>query len=171
MHSKKIRTNITTVYLQDSGRKTSLLTDRKFSLLLDSAIKVFENFLLKSKFVATAESIEYNLSFCGKAKIKSLNQQYLSKDKVTDVLSFPLNDFYHENDNAHSHINLGDIFICKEVAYQQSVEFNISYNQELIQLFVHGLLHLFGLDHELSKKEEREMVQLEQKFIKMIYRK
>ena len=92
MRSKIIKTNITTVYLQDSGRKTSLLSDRKFTLLLDSAIKVFESFLLKSKFVSTVESIEYNLSFCGKAKIKSLNQLYLSKDKVTDVLSFPAID-------------------------------------------------------------------------------
>ena len=133
MHSKIIKPNITTVYLHDSGRKSSLLADRKVTLLLDSAIRVFESFLLKSKFMSTVESIEYTLTFCGKAKIKSLNQLYLSKDKITDVLSFPLNDFYHEKDNAHSHINLGDIFICKEVAYQQSVEFNISYYLDLIQ--------------------------------------
>lgn len=171
MRSRIIKTNITTVYLQDSGRKASLLSDIKLTLLLDLATKVFDSFLLKNKLLVDVESIEYTLNFCGKSKIKSLNQLYLRKNKVTDVLSFPLNDFYHESNDACAHVNLGDIFICKEVAYQQSVEFNISYHQELIQLYVHGMLHLFGLDHELSKEEERKMVKLEEKFMRMIYRK
>ena len=95
-----------------------------------------------------------------------------NKNKATDVLSFPIFDtmrFESADWVRPGHIvNLGDIFICKDVALEQSKEFQVSLEEELLHLFIHGLLHLCGFDHEISEEEEVLMFGLEEKLIKQI---
>jgi probable rRNA maturation factor len=65
-------------------------------------------------------------------------------------------------------VNLGDIFICREVALRQSKEFNVTLEEEILHLFIHGVLHLCGFDHEISEKEEVIMCEHEDMLVKQI---
>jgi probable rRNA maturation factor len=76
-------------------------------------------------------------------EIKKLNKLYRQKNKVTDVLSFNLDD---------KNI-LGEIVICLAQAKQQAKEKKTSLEAELKLLLTHGTLHLLGYDHERSEIE------------------
>ena len=102
---------------------------------------------------------EISLSFCSAAEIQALNLQYRDKDYVTDVLSFPA-----ANDGLELPI-LGDIVICVQRAQEQAEELGHSLTRELAFLFVHGLLHLLGYDHEVSEDEERIMFNLQDQIL------
>ena len=111
--------------------------------------------------------VEMTLTICGIAKMRSLNRQYCDQNRPTDVLSFPL----HHNLKEEGYAGLprpclGDIYICREVALEQSVKFQLSYYEELCHLFVHGFLHLLGYDHEISQRAEKEMLQCEDDLLK-----
>lgn len=133
-----------------------------------------ENYLKKNQHFKGVKDVSLVLTLCGKAKIKNLNREYRAKDKVTDVLSFGV----HENlrpdlgpfDQNLPVMELGDIFICREVAKKQASEFQISYEMEVLHQLVHGFLHLLGFDHELSLSEEKIMEKEEAKLVKTIYK-
>jgi probable rRNA maturation factor len=92
---------------------------------------------------------------------KNLNLQYLEKDYPTDVLSFPFNEELPDG------FYIGDIFICYPVAGIQAKENNVSLQEELFRLMVHGILHLLGYDHEKDTGEmETLQEQLVDKYIK-----
>lgn len=105
--------------------------------------------LEKSKQVTDKE---ISLSFCTAAEIQALNNRYRAIDSVTDVLSFPAMPDLP---------TLGDIVICVSRAQEQADELGHSLKRELAFLFVHGLLHLLGYDHEVSEDEERIMFDLQ----------
>ncbi|NPA87585.1 rRNA maturation RNase YbeY [Caminibacter pacificus] len=81
-------------------------------------------------------------------EIKELNKAYRNKDKATDVLSFPLEDM--------PGMPLGSIVISIDTAKKGAQEFGHSVNDEIKLLFIHGLLHLLGYDHETDNGEMRE---------------
>ena len=87
---------------------------------------------------------------------KNLNLQYLEKDYPTDVLSFPLNEELPDG------FYIGDIFICYPIAAIQAKENNVSLQEELFRLMVHGILHLQGYDHE---KDTGQMETLQEQLI------
>jgi probable rRNA maturation factor len=113
--------------------------------------------------------LNFSITLCGDAKIKKLNSQYRDKNKITDVLSFPLNESLRNVDEFDiflGKIELGDIFICKSKCIKQAKEFNLNFFEEFLHLAVHGFLHLCGYDHEISLKEEKHMEKLEETIIK-----
>ena len=59
------------------------------------------------------------------------------------------------------HWPLGDIVISVATANRQRVEYGLSEAEELERLFIHGLVHLLGYDHELSEAEDRRMRRVE----------
>jgi probable rRNA maturation factor len=87
---------------------------------------------------------------------KNLNLQYLEKDYPTDVLAFPFNEELPEG------FYIGDIFICYPIAEIQAKENNVSLQQELFRLMVHGILHLRGYDHE---KDTGQMETLQEQLL------
>jgi probable rRNA maturation factor len=82
--------------------------------------------------------------------MRELNNQFREKDKTTDVLSFPFEadefDFSEEE-------TLGDIIISAEQAAKQAEENNLTFEREIKQLILHGILHLCGYDHETDDGE------------------
>ena len=82
------------------------------------------------------------VSLVNEKEIQLLNKQYRKKDKVTDVLSFG----FEENTDPEKEL-LGQIIICPVQANRQKGK-ERSLKSELNTLFVHGLLHIFGFDHE-----------------------
>ncbi len=80
--------------------------------------------------------------------IKALNAQHRGKDSATDVLSFPLGE-------EMTHTPLGAIVISKDFVEQKSKELGHTKQEELTLLFIHGLLHLLGFDHETDEGQMR----------------
>lgn len=107
--------------------------------------------------VKNIESIQVSVLICGEQKIRKLNRDFRHKDKVTDVLSFPSYENLRKIKNNDKNLFIGDLAICHQKVRQQAKQFNISYMDEFIHLFFHGLIHLLGYDHEISEEEERLM--------------
>ncbi len=82
-------------------------------------------------------------------QIQKINKEYRDIDKPTDVLSFP----YEEMPMAP----LGSIVISIDYVQNKAKEFGHSEEDEFTLLFIHGLLHLLGYDHECDNGEMREM--------------
>ena len=94
---------------------------------------------------------EISINFVDDTKIKQLNKQYLGKDTATNVLSFSLREDEYGNINPQV---LGDIIISVETAQKDAVYGNLTVDQEIDFLIIHGLLHLLGYDHENTTKKE-----------------
>ncbi len=95
---------------------------------------------------------EFNVIIVDSDKIRMLNKEYRKIDKVTDVISFALEDddtFQLENYRV-----LGDIYICLEQALKQADDYGHSFKRELSFLAIHGLLHLLGYDHRTEEEEK-----------------
>ena len=82
-------------------------------------------------------------------EIQVLNKEHRNIDKATDVLSFPL-EFDMPN------MPLGSIVISVDFVDEKAKEYNHSFEDELKLLFIHGLLHLVGFDHEVDNGEHRQ---------------
>lgn len=99
------------------------------------------------------ENAEFNIIFVDQDTIHEINKTYRGIDRVTDVISFALED----NKTIELDVRLlGDIYICVERAKEQALEYGHSFLRELAFLSIHGLLHLLGYDH--MKKEEEEIM-------------
>lgn len=85
------------------------------------------------------------IAFVSDKRIRELNRQFRGIDKATDVLSFPA--------DGPDRLNLGDIAISTETAATQAKENGLSFDDEIAQLILHGLLHLSGYDHETDNGE------------------
>lgn len=98
-------------------------------------------------------------------QIKRLNDQYRHKNRPTNVLSFPFRDGADEFPVDLPIKELGDIIISVETAMREAVEYSISFDDRMNWLMVHGMLHLLGYDHELSKREEKGMLKKERELL------
>ena len=123
-------------------------TDEDLEEYMDTLNKVLKHALEYEK----VDNSEFNIIFVSSEKIHEINREYRKVDRVTDVISFALED---NMEIELDHRLLGDIYICVERAHEQAVEYGHSFLRELCFLSVHGLLHLLGYDH---MKEEEEKV-------------
>jgi len=97
---------------------------------------------------------ELSLLLTDDAEICQLNKTYRDRDHATDVLSFPQDE---DAVNESGDTLLGDVVISVETAARQAEEHHLSFNEELILLAIHGILHLLGYDHERSPQDARIM--------------
>ena len=100
---------------------------------------------------------DINYIFCSKEYLKKMNNDYLTKNYETDVISF---DF--SNDNKIS----GDIYISTETVKKNSSIFNVGFINELKRVMVHGLLHLLNYNDK-SKQELKIMREKENFYINL----
>lgn len=102
------------------------------------------------------DGAEVSLVFTGDDSIATLNQAWRGKSGPTNVLTFP-----QAEPPAISAVPLlGDIIFADGVMRKEAAELNISFEAHLSHLLVHGLLHIFGYDHE-NDKDAEEMETLE----------
>ena len=99
-----------------------------------------------------------------------MNRDYRNIDKATDVISFAMLDSLDEVSHDDSDLDLGDIFISVQTASEQAKSLNQSVNREILFLFIHGLLHLLGYDHQ-NLEEETVMFNLQEEIIDEITKK
>lgn len=112
--------------------------------------------------VMDAKESIFTIIFVTPEEIHELNKQYRGVDRVTDVISFALEDAH---DVSLSDVRvLGDIYICIDRMKEQAIEYGHSETRELSFLTVHGLLHLLGYDHQ-TKEDEEVMFGLQRKIL------
>lgn len=85
--------------------------------------------------------------------MRELNAEYRDKDSVTDVLSFPMDAPFTEQ--SVFDMPLGSIIIAESFVREKAKEHGHTIQDELSLLFIHGLLHLLGFDHESDDGEMR----------------
>jgi len=152
----------------DYNSSVNLTTTQK--RLIKDILLVFNKVMFKTitkKLQIKVNEIYISISICGDTKIKSLNSKFRNINKITDVLSFPIQENLKNGVyDPTPAMELGDIYICKSVALKQAKEASIHLRTELLHLMVHGFLHLCGYDHELSDMDEKEMFDLEDQLVK-----
>ena len=125
--------------------------------LLDNEIKIqtwIENLISKKGF----ELGEINYIFCDDDYLHKLNVEFLSHDTLTDIISF---------DNTIGKIISGDIFISTQRVKDNSITFEVTFDEELQRVMAHGILHFMGFKDKTDdeKSEMRNQENLAIKFI------
>ena len=133
--------------------------DEDLSLQLDELKELLKN-VCKDENLGNGE---FNVIIVSEEKIQELNKTYRNIDRVTDVISFALED--DETFNISGYRVLGDIYICIEQARRQAEEYGHSFKRELSFLAIHGLLHLLGYDH-MEKHDEEVMFNKQEEVLK-----
>lgn len=107
------------------------------------------------------DNVVFNVIFVDNDTIRNINREYRHIDKVTDVISFALED--NEEITFEFGRLLGDIYISVPRMKEQAKEYGHSEKREMAFLTIHGLLHLLGYDH--MTKEDEEVMFKEQELI------
>jgi rRNA maturation RNase YbeY len=102
---------------------------------------------------------DINYIFCDDEYLVEINQQYLNHDTLTDIISFD----YSVGNELH-----GDIFISIDRVKENAVDFNVSLDEELKRVMVHGVLHYCGYKDK-SERDELLMRSKEDEKIKMFH--
>jgi probable rRNA maturation factor len=100
---------------------------------------------------------DINYIFCDDEYLVQINEQYLDHDTLTDIISFD----YSVGNELH-----GDIFISIERVADNAKDYNVTFDEELKRVLVHGILHYCGYkdktdqDEEIMRKKENEKIQM-----------
>jgi probable rRNA maturation factor len=126
--------------LNQTSRKFSAKRLQKF---VDAIVKVLKNKTLAKK--------ELTVVFVTPKQMQKLNREHRSKDYVTDVLSFA----------ALEEGQLGELVICLQKIQSQAKEHSLSFEEELLYMLLHGILHLLGYEHETNATDAKKMFALQ----------
>ena len=99
--------------------------------------------------------------FTGNNKILEINQQFLKHSYYTDIITF--------NYNYENYIS-GDIYISIDTVRTNSLLYQVTFEEELYRVMIHGILHLIGFDDK-SKKDKIEMKEQENNNLEILYSK
>ena len=100
---------------------------------------------------------DINYVFCDDDYILQINQQYLNHDYYTDIISFD----YCVGNELH-----GDIFISIDRVRENAADYNVSFDEELKRVLIHGVLHYCGYkdkteeDEQLMRSKEDVKIQM-----------
>jgi probable rRNA maturation factor len=107
-------------------------------------------FVGKALKVVPAGGAGVTVAFVSDRAMRELNRRWRGKRGTTDVLSFPAGqDEFEKAEGA----TLGDVVVSVEQAGRQAAEHGLTFENEVEQLILHGLLHLCGYDHETDGGE------------------
>ena len=157
-----------------------VINNQKEFKLNENKIKKISDYLFKK--LENEESSELNVVFIGSDEIKDVNNKYRSIDKKTDVLSFSYMDdkkifgFIEDAESFKDEFGfftVGEILICPSAAQENIKIYNKGWDleKELVFLIIHGLLHIYGYDHEgedkkkkMEQKQEEMLREVEEEF-------
>lgn len=126
-------------------------------------LKRAENFALCVLGLMGKDNWDLSLLFCADDFIRTLNRDYRNKDEATDVLSFPMGDSIEEE--GRTIFIAGDIVISIPALERNAEEFEVSADEELRRLILHGILHLSGRDHEDNSPQQPMLMEQEEMMI------
>lgn len=102
---------------------------------------------------------DINYVFCDDEYILEINKQYLDHDYYTDIISFD----YSVGNELH-----GDVFVSIDRVKENANDFDVTFDEELKRVIIHGILHYIGFKDK-SKQEELLMRQKENEKIAMFH--
>ncbi len=130
---------------------------------LESGIKIKKNSVHNAvKIIKTAlnKSISsLDVNFVGTETIYFINQKFLGHKYATDVIGF---DYSNESNSFD-----GEIFICIDVAKENSKRFKVTFDNELKRLLIHGLLHFSNYD-DRTVAQKKKMKAAEDAILKLL---
>ena len=127
---------------------------------------IIEKVVNKAFEIERVKNASCSIIIVDNSYIHKLNKEYRGIDRVTDVISFALEDDKNMVIPDGTRL-LGDIYISLDKAKEQAEEYGHSLERELCFLAVHGIYHLLGYDHE--KEEEAEVMFKKQEEVLMEY--
>lgn len=98
------------------------------------------------------------IAFVGRARSQRLNHRFRAKKKPTDVLSF----------SAVEPGSLGELVVCVPLVKAQARAHDLTVNEELGYLVLHGMLHLLGYEHERGGAQARRMFALQDRLFESL---
>jgi len=105
---------------------------------------------IRKNFNLNIRSLEIN--FVSRETIRKVNNEYLSHDYSTDIITF---DYSNERN-----ILDGEIIISLKDAEENSKKYHVTFDNELLRLIIHGILHLLGYD-DVTLPKKRVMKKIE----------
>lgn len=118
-----------------------------------------------AKTLNSAPDTEMSITIVDDEEIRRINREYRNTDRVTDVISFAIED--DDDDFAGFEgipENIGDIFVAPGKVREQAVDYGHSFDREFGYTIVHGFLHLNGYDH-IKPEDEAIMIPLQEKIL------
>ena len=123
--------------------------------------KILSEIYNKSDLININKKNYISVSFAGDKKIIELNKRFRKINLPTNVLSFP--SLIQKNNTNF----LGDIIFAAETIFREAKRDKKSFKSHLIHLFIHGVLHLIGYDHQ-TENNAKIMENLEIKILESL---
>jgi len=120
---------------------------RKVKTLVNEIIKSEEKIPGDISFIITSDDY-----------IRNLNNQFLNHDYFTDVISF---NYSIKNKVA------GEIYISEDTVRRNSIDYNVAFDNEMLRVMIHGVLHLVGYDDK-TDTEKQVMTRLEDTWMNVL---
>ena len=148
-------------------------------LILESLDKKINNKKIASavfEALGQKDKLKAEVVFVSASEIQDLNKTTRGVDRVTDVLSYPtltnvrgkvLKAKNYKNECEKNTLFIGSIVLCEDKIKAQAKELGHSEARERTYLIVHGLMHLFGYDHE-TDKDKKQMRKMEKKALMLL---
>lgn len=111
------------------------------------------------------KTLSLSLVVIGPSAMKKLNNSYRKKNKPTDVLSFSRMEGFTFPTIQYE---IGEVILCLDVARKQAKENKLSLKEEIQRLTIHGVLHLFGYDHETNERDAKIMFTLQEAILESL---
>ena len=95
--------------------------------------------------------------FCNDARILEVNRKFLNHDYFTDIITF---------DNSRGRMVSGDMFISLDTVASNADGIGVPYDQEMMRVIIHGVLHLCGIndkgpgEREIMERHENEALEM-----------
>jgi len=115
-------------------------------------------FLVCEEVKLKAQSISF--IFSPDKDLAEMHGKYLDDPSKTDVITFNLDEESVE----------GEVYISFDRAKEQSIEFGVTFEEEIVRLMIHGILHLSGYD-DIEEMDQKEMKNVENRLVTLIVKK
>lgn len=138
--------------------------DNSWSDLAELSLKISKILFNKLNLGKIAKHIEFSITLTNNQSIQKINLQYRGKDAATNTLSFPAQDIIEgkleDFQIQDGFLSLGDVIFAYGVIEDEAKRDGKTFQDHFTHLLIHGLLHLFGYDHQ-NDQEAQEMENLE----------
>ena len=121
---------------------------KKFKQLVDELVKNEGKAAVEINFIITTDDY-----------LRNLNKKFLNHNYFTDVISF---DYSSEKNIS------GEIYISEDTVRRNSVEYKVNFDNEMLRVMIHGILHLTGYNDK-TDTEKQKMTTLEDKWMKKFF--
>lgn len=115
---------------------------------------------LKSELNFSIASLQIN--FISSEEITKINEEYLQHEGSTDIITFNYSEDTFNLD--------GECYICVPVAEENARKYDVSIQNELLRLIIHGILHLIGYDDQ-NQKDKKVMKKEENRLVNLLFKR